>query len=78
MDERDSSTPNEDCWHSTYENFCKCDQALFPIFGQGLGTRLASSRRTYNPINDKAWSTLDWYMADTALEQSGRDVAAML
>ena len=21
MDERDSSTPNEDCWHSTYEEF---------------------------------------------------------
>ena len=21
MDERDSSTPNEDCWHSTYGNF---------------------------------------------------------
>ena len=40
MDERDSSTPNKDCWHSTYGNFCKCDQALSPIFGRGLGTRL--------------------------------------
>ena len=28
MDERASSTPNEDCWHSTYG---KCDQALFPM-----------------------------------------------
>ena len=40
MDEHDSSTPNEDCWHTTYGNFCKCDQALSPIFGRGLGTRL--------------------------------------
>ena len=40
MGECDSSTPNEDCWHNTYKNFCKCDQALSPIFGQGLGTRL--------------------------------------
>ena len=27
MDERDSSTPNENCWHSTYGKFSKCDQA---------------------------------------------------
>ena len=33
MDERDSSTPNEDSWHSTYGNLCKKHQAPFPIFG---------------------------------------------
>ena len=37
MDECDSSTLNEDCWHSTYRNFCKWHQAPFPIFGWGLG-----------------------------------------
>ena len=37
---RDSSTPNENCWHSTYGNFCKCDQALFPFWGGAIGTKL--------------------------------------
>ena len=37
MDERDSSTPNEDCWYSTYGNFCKWHQAPFPIFWVGPG-----------------------------------------
>ena len=40
MDECDSSTQNEDCWQSTYGNFRRCDQALSPIFGRGLGMRL--------------------------------------
>ena len=44
MDERDSSTPNEDCWHSTYGNFCKCDQALSPISGRGQGMRLGQAQ----------------------------------
>jgi len=39
--------------------FASVTRPFFPIFGEGLGTRLASSCRTYNPINDKAWSTLD-------------------
>ena len=39
-DEHDSSTLNEDCWHSTCGNICPCDQALFPNFGRGLGRRL--------------------------------------
>ena len=45
MDERDSSTPDEDCWHSTYGNLCKWHQAPFPIFGRGLGTRLYRNRQ---------------------------------
>ena len=27
MDKHDFSTPNEDCWHSTYGNICKWHQA---------------------------------------------------
>ena len=37
MDERGSSTPNEDCWDRTHGNFCKCDQALFPFLGGAWG-----------------------------------------
>ena len=37
MDEHDSSTPNKDCWHSTYRNFCKWHQAPFPILWVGPG-----------------------------------------
>ena len=37
MDKRDLSTPSKDCWHSTYGNFCKCDQALFPVLGGAWG-----------------------------------------
>ena len=32
MDKHGLSTPNEDCWHSTYREFCKCDHALIPNF----------------------------------------------
>ena len=39
MNERDSSTLNEDCWHSTYGNFCKRHQAPSWFFGLGLGTK---------------------------------------
>ena len=42
MDERDSSTLNEDYWHSTYKNFCKCDQALFPFLGGAWGRGLTN------------------------------------
>jgi len=35
MNVRVSSTPNEDYWHSTYGNFCKCDQGRFSNFWAG-------------------------------------------
>ena len=37
MDEHDSSTQNEDCWHSTYWNFCKWHKAPFQIVWVGPG-----------------------------------------
>ena len=39
QDERDFSTPDEDCWHSTYGNFCKGHQALSLIFWVGPGDK---------------------------------------
>ena len=40
MDKRDSSTPNEDCWHSSNGNFHKCNQDPSQFLGRGPGTRL--------------------------------------
>ena len=37
MDERDSSTPNKDCWHSKYGNSCEYTKAPFPIVWVGTG-----------------------------------------
>jgi len=42
MDERDWSTPNQDCWLSTNGKWCKCDQALFRFFGAGPGDEAMS------------------------------------
>ena len=39
MDECDSSTPDKDCWHSTYGSFCKGDQTLSPIYWVGPGDK---------------------------------------
>ena len=35
MDKRDSSTPNEDCWHSTYMEFLQVTPYPFPDFWVG-------------------------------------------
>ena len=64
MDERDSSTPNEDCWHSTYRNFCKWHQAPFPTFRWGLGTRLHVLNSHWNYLNwdllHLRWGAWSW------------------
>ena len=36
------STPNEDCRHSTYGKFCKCDQTLIPYIWVGPGDEAIS------------------------------------
>ena len=45
MDERDSSTPNEDFWHNTYEDFCKWHQAPFPIYWVGPGDEASVTKQ---------------------------------
>ena len=36
--------------YSKYGNFHKCDQALIPLFGQDLGTRLGLGLHTVNTL----------------------------
>ena len=36
--------------YSTYGNFHKCDQALIPLFGQDLGTRLGLGLHPVNTL----------------------------
>ena len=39
MDERDSTTPNKDCWHSTYGNFLQVWPGPLPNFWAGPGDK---------------------------------------